>query len=40
MKQTPITYRIAEGREREVFAQYLLPVAAALAQKAAAVPDW
>ncbi len=33
MENKMVTYRIAEGREREVFAQYLLPVAADLARK-------
>ena len=33
MEQKPITYRIAESREREVFSQYLLPVAADLARR-------
>ena len=33
MEQAPITYRAAEGREREIFAQYLLPVAADLARR-------
>ena len=33
MEQTPITYRVAEGREREIFAQYLLPVAADLSRR-------
>ena len=33
MEETHISYRIAEGREREVFTQYLLPVPADLARK-------
>ena len=33
MEQTPITYRIVEGKEQNVFAQYLLPVAEDLARR-------
>lgn len=33
MENTPVSFRVVEGKEQTVFSQYLLPVAAVLARK-------